>query len=75
MPSVLPPVRPRRAHAAMRPTIFYHPAPRASHGGTPPCTPDDDGGCDECPRDDGARDGAPPFWRYLRALLEPVAMR
>lgn len=77
MPSVVPPNRPRRALPSMRPTFLYQPTPRPSHGGAPPCTPDDesDGDRNGCPHDDGARDEGSPFWRYLRAVLEPSALR
>lgn len=75
MPSVVPPARPRRAHTAMRPTVFYRPMPRPAHGGAPPCVPRDDDERHDCGRDDGARDEGSSFWRFLRAVLEPVAMR
>ena len=74
MPTALPPNRRRGPLPSLRPTIFYLPPRRArsAHGGAPPCVPDDVAGDGrrECPRDDGS-----PFWRMLRLVLEPAALR
>ena len=62
----------RRSRPSLQPTILYRPAPSRTDS-APPCHPGDDGGCRDC--DERPRDDAPGFWSFLRAVLEPVAMR
>jgi hypothetical protein len=75
MPTALPPSHRRRPLPSLRPTIFCSPAARrarSARGDAPPRTPDGAAGDErhECPRDEGS-----PFWRMLRLVLEPTALR